>query len=94
MARQPKLPGMEGKTIGDLNDAGELYAKAEKAVVKARIKAAECREALVAALRKHGLQTYRDGEARPPWTLTVLPGTDRLKMTFEDGSEDGEVAGS
>lgn len=82
-----RYQGNRPESINEINDAGELYRKAAKASVKARAKTAESRDALVATLKKHGLGTYTDNEAVPPWTVTVIPGTDKVRITTDEQEE-------
>lgn len=92
--KQMKIPGTEPKTIKEVNDAAEAYVDARDERMKKTEKEVEAKEALVAVMKKHDLQVYKDDDAEPPLIVTLTPGVDKVKVTRADGDEDaGDEAG-
>lgn len=91
--KQSALPGMERKSIKELDAAAEAYVEARDERMKLTEKEVEFKEALVAVMKKHDLQVYKDEDAEPPLIVTLTPGVDKVKVTRandEDAGEPGE----
>lgn len=89
MGKQKKLPGTEGETIKELDEAAEFYAEQATKSVKQRKTTAEARDSLVAAMKKHKREVYRDESMNPPLVVTLVPGVDKVRVT-EGTGDDGD----
>lgn len=89
MARKQKsLPGMERKTIKELDDAGEAYKEVRDERIACTEKEVTAKQGLIAVMKKHKVQVYKDMEATPPLVFTLQPGKDNVKVTEADEGED------
>lgn len=85
--RQAEIPGTERKVIKEVSDAAAGYVTQRDKRMKLSKKEKEAKDALIAAMKKHGVQVYRDTEAVPPFLVTVTS-TDTVKVETEgDGEE-------
>lgn len=85
MAKQTQIPGTERKTIKEIDDAAEAYVEARDKRMKLTEREVEAREALVNAMRRNGLEVYRDDSASPALLVLLKPGKDTVKVTTADG---------
>lgn len=89
MARKQKeLPGMERKTIKEIDTAAEELHEKNKKYAKAGEAVKTAKQALIAAMKKHGVEVYRDESVSPPLTITVTLGKENVKVTEGDDDED------
>lgn len=92
--RQAEIPGTERKTVKELNDCAEAYVDVRDKRMKLTEREGEMKERLVTAMRKHGLEVYRDDDASPPLLVVLKPGKDNVRVTTADGvdgsDDDGE----
>jgi hypothetical protein len=82
--KQQALPGMERKTIKEIDDAAEHYVDQRDARMKLTEKESDAKQALIAAMKKHGVETYKDEATSPALVVTLVPGTDKVKVTEAD----------
>jgi len=85
--RQIAIPGTEEKKIKELDDAAMAYVKERDERIALSRKEKTAKDALIAAMKKHGKNVYRDPDAAPPYTVTLTEGKDKIKVE-RDGSED------
>lgn len=94
MARKQKeLPGMEKPTIKELDTAAEEYR--EKMLKRKKAGEAEktAKSALIAAMKKHGQDVYRDESVTPALVVVLVPGEDGVKVTeANEGESESEAA--
>ena len=91
MARQGELPGTERKRIEEVETAAEAYVRVRDRRMKLSKSEKEAKDALIAVMRKHHLDVYKDTEATPPLVVRVSQ-TDNVKVeaVASDDDEDGE----
>lgn len=89
MARQEAIPGTGRESIKEVDVAGEEYRKARDARMKKSKTEKEKKDLLVAVMLKHGLNTYRDDNAVPPFVVEVST-KHNVKVT-NIGDEEAEV---
>ncbi len=87
--RQPNLPTMEKKSIREIDVAAEAYVEVRDERMKLTEDEVEKREALIAAMKKAHIESYRDDDASPPLLITLIAGEDRVKVSrvAEDDAE-------
>ncbi len=90
MAKQERIPGTEGKSIPEVDVAGEEYRKARDARIKKTVPEKEKKAELIAVMLKHGLSVYRDDDAVPPFVVTVATKHNVKVTNLESGEEEGE----
>ena len=92
MGRQNEIPGTERQQIQEIDDAAEAYQEAKKKRMKLTEKESEAKIALIAVLRKHKVDVYRDDNASPPLLITLKPGKDGVTVSEVENDEgaDGE----
>ena len=93
-AKQGDLPGMERpepKHIKELDDAAEAYVEARDARMKKTEAEKEQKEALISAMKKHGVLVYRDESVDPPLIVTLVDKTN-VKVTEVEESSEEEAA--
>jgi hypothetical protein len=66
MARQQTIPGTEAKIPAAVRAAGDAYVEEAAQTAQAKKKADEAKAVLLAAMTKHGVETFRDDDADPP----------------------------
>lgn len=82
MARkQMSIPGTERKQIKEVNDAAEHYVEQRDKRMGLTEKEHDAKEALIAVMKKHKIETYRDDDVTPPLVVTLVPGKDQIKVT-------------
>jgi len=84
--KQTELPGMERKTVKELDDAAEAYVEQRDARMVLSVKEKDAKDALIAVMKKHGLDVYKDATAN--LRVTLVPGKDGVKVTEDDGGEE------
>lgn len=92
--KQLKIPGTEGKAIKEVNDAAEHYVSMRDKRMKLTEKEVEAQTALLAAMKKHNVEVYRDDDASPPLVCTLVPGKDKVKVQKADEEDDAGAGGS
>jgi hypothetical protein len=88
--KQTELPGMERKTIREVNDAAEAYVDARDERMTLTKKEVAAKEALIGAMQKHELNVYRDDTASPPLVVTLVEGKVNVKVALSDDGEPTE----
>lgn len=76
--RQLEIAGTERKTVKVIDDAAEKYVDARDAKNKAAAAEKLAKDALVAAMREHKVNIYRDVAAN--LVVTIVPGKDNVKV--------------
>jgi hypothetical protein len=89
--KQADLPGMERKTIREVNDAAEAYVDVRDERMKLTEKEVEAKQALISAMQKHELSVYRDDSASPPLVVTLVEGKVNVKVALSDDGGPEEV---
>lgn len=82
--KQLKIPGTERKQLKDIEDAAVAYTKARDTRMAHTKKEVAARNVLLAAMKKHKLETYVDEDGAYEVTLTT---EEKLRVTDR---EDGE----
>lgn len=88
--RQSEIPGTERKTIKEVEDAAEAYRDARDARMKKSKAEKEKKDALVAVMRKHSVNVYRDDAASPPLIVTLTENFAVKVTNVELGEEDAD----
>lgn len=84
--KQGELPGMEGKHVKEVEDAAELYEEQRDERIALSAKESDALNALVAAMQKHNLTSYKNPAAVPPYVVTLKPGKVKAKVErLKDG---------
>jgi hypothetical protein len=86
--KQLKIPGTEGETIKELNDAAEAYVTERDKRMKLTEKEVAAKDTLINVMKNHKLSVYKDDDADPPLIITLTAGKDQLKVTREESDED------
>ena len=89
MARQIPVPGTERKVVKEVRDAAEGYVVQRDKRMALSKKEKEAKDALIASMRKHKVEVYKDTEASPPFIVTVTS-KDNVKVETLGGEEDDE----
>ncbi len=90
--KQLAISGTEPKSIKEVDAAAEGYVDARDKRMERTEKEVEARDALIAVMKKHKLDVYRDDSAAPPLLVTLVPGDDRVKVTrVQDEGEDADA---
>jgi hypothetical protein len=58
--------------------------------MKLTVKEVEAKQELIAVMRKHKLETYRDEDAAPPLVVQLVAGKDNVKVRREDDQDQAE----
>lgn len=93
---QLKIAGTDGPSVPEVNAAAELYQHNKKNRMRWSKKEKESKVALIGAMKKAGLTSYRDNDANPPLYVTVNDKSDVTvdEVNTEDaGEEEQEDAG-
>lgn len=69
--RQKDLPGIERKTIEEVDVAAEAYEAARDERMACSESETVAKQALIAVMQKHKLKVYRDENADPPLVVTI-----------------------
>lgn len=89
MARQKEIPGTERVKIPEVEAAAGIIRDQLKKQARAAKKIKETKPALIAAMRKAGIQSYRDDEAG--FVVTINDGPVKVEITdVEDKPDDEE----
>lgn len=88
--KQKDLPGMERKTIKEIDTAAEELHEKNKKYAKAGEAVKTAKAALIAAMKKHGVEVYKDESVTPPLTITVTLGKENVKVTEGDDNDGDE----
>lgn len=92
MARkQNALPGLEPKSIKEIDDAAEAYVKERDKRVKQSEREVTAKQALIAAMQKHKIEVYKDPSVTPPLIVTVVPGKPGVKVTEAPDDEEDDA---
>lgn len=83
--RQAALPGMERKTVKEVDTAAEHYVSARDTRMKHTEKEHDAKEGLIAAMKKHNLLSYRDDDAG---LVVTLVSKDNVKVVEAESDED------
>lgn len=87
--RQGELPGMEEPRNKEIENAAELYHRDMSARVGMSNKEKVSKAALIAVMKKHAVQSYRDSSASPPIMITLKTGKEGVKIdVLEQASDD------
>lgn len=89
--KQTEIPGTERKSIPEVDTQAEVYRAAVLARVKKSKTEKQEKDKLIAVMRKHGLNVYRDDNAVPPIVVS-LSSTDSVKVTVIKSEGDQEEA--
>ena len=94
--KQDSLPGMEPKSIPELDTLLELYAEKTSALSSLRQEVGTVKEQILQEAKKHNVTTYRDESASPPLVLTLTERDVAVKVSVAAGAglEDDEDAES
>lgn len=91
--RQAEIPGTERKKVQEVDDAAEAYVDKRDRRIAAGVKEKVAKNALIAAMKKAGLNVYRDTNVTPELVVT-LSARDEVKVseqsTGDDEGDDGE----
>lgn len=94
MAKQLQVPGTERKVNKAVATAAEAYVSERDKRMKLTEKEKASKDALIAVMRKEGLQVYRADDAEPPVIIT-LTSKDNVKVTEvgddDEGGDGGEL---
>lgn len=88
MGKQSEIPGTERQQIQEIDDAAEAYQDAKKKRMKLTGAESEAKLALIAVLRKHKVEVYRDDNANPPLLITLRPGKDGVTVSEVENETD------
>ncbi len=69
--RQKDLPGIERKSIDEVDTAAEAYEAARDERMRCTESETVAKQALIAVMQKHKLKVYRDENADPPLVVTI-----------------------
>jgi len=86
--RQAALPGMERKTIAELDTAAEHYQSMKKTRMKWTEKEDEAKQKLIELMVKHQIESYKDESVNPPLVIVVVEGKTNVKV-YEDDTASG-----
>jgi hypothetical protein len=86
--KQQRIPGTEPASIKELDDAAEAYVEARDARMSCTEVEVVAKAALIAAMKKHGVEVYKDESSVPALVVTVVPGKDNVKVSRVDGDDD------
>ena len=86
--KQTEIPGTERQQIQEIDSAAEAYQDAKKKRIKLTEKESEAKTALIAVLRKHKVEVYRDDNASPPLLITLKPGKDVVTVSEVENEPD------
>lgn len=89
MGKQKELPGVERPKIQELEDKAEVYARAVKANKKAADALKADKTALLAAMKKHGVNSYRTDDGV---IFSVQEGAQKVAMSEVEEEEHGTDA--
>jgi len=94
--RQQVLKGMEQLTIPEIDAAAENYREQRDKRMRLTAKEVDAKNALIEAMRKHKQDVYRDNNAAPPLTVTLVEGkvgvkVDEATPEVEDDDESGKT---
>lgn len=87
--RQQPIPGTERKVNKTVAAAGQAYVHEAALQARQQGKTKAAKELLIAAMQKHGEETFRDDESNPPVivSLTERRGIKVTKLKKQDGEE-------
>lgn len=84
MAKQSELKGLERPKIQELEDKGEVYSKSMNRRVKAGVAEKADKAALIEALRKHKLKSYRMDDGT---VITLADGSPKVQLSEAEEPE-------
>lgn len=86
--KQESLPGegFERKTIAEIETAADTYDEAKRERMGLSKTESERKTALIGAMRKHNVSTYRMEDGR---LVTLIPGKDKVKVGSGDEDDEG-----
>lgn len=85
--KQARIPGTDGPDIPEVNAAAELYQHNKKNRMRWSKKEKEAKVALIGAMRKANLTSYRDNDANPPLYITL---NDKSDVTVDELNPEAE----
>lgn len=91
-ARQKQLPTLERKVDREIAAAAEAYVTERDKRMELSKREKDTKTALIALMRKKGIEVYRDSEASPPVVITVSS-KDSVKVTEVPDEVDPEEEG-
>lgn len=95
MARkQMKIPGTERVKLAEVDTAAENYVDVRDERMELTKKENETKDALIAAMKKHGVQIYKDESTSPPLVVVLTPGEDNVTVKREKADKDGDPLAS
>lgn len=91
MARKQKdLPGMERKRVEEIDTAAEDLHSKNKKYAKAGEAVKSSKQALIALMKKHGVDVYKDESVTPALIVNVTLGKENVKVKQEGDDSDEE----
>lgn len=88
--KQERLPGTEGKQHKDIDAAAEAYVEKRDKRMALLKEEVDLKGVLLAAMKKHELDIYRNDDFAPPLLVTVMPGEEKVKVKKLDGDDEDE----
>ena len=89
MGKQRELAGMERPKIQELEDKGEVYERAVRAHKRSTDKLKADKQALLDAMQKHGVSSYRTDDGK---IFSVADGTPKISISdAPDASDDDDT---
>lgn len=88
--KQLEIAGTERQREPEIDSAAEAYVEQRDKRMKLTEKEVTAKEALIAVMKKHKLEVYRDDSVSPPLVVTLVPGKDKVKVTEADAANEGE----
>jgi hypothetical protein len=85
-AKQKELPGMEDRSIADLNQAALDYAEGRDERMELTKKEVELKTALIAMMHRHGKKTYKYEDIE----IELVPEGEKVKVRIHKEKDEGE----
>lgn len=89
--KQLQIAGTEKDHIAEVDAAAESYIEARDERMELTEKESDAKVALLAVMKKHRLDVYRDENTVPPLVVTLIPGSDDVKVKRMKAAEEDEV---
>jgi hypothetical protein len=80
MPRQLRIAGTEKKPIPEIDRAAETLRATREECSAAKDREARAKDALITAMRKHGVTEYVDEDSVPSLVITLSVGPDKVKL--------------
>lgn len=88
--KQLAIPGTERRKIADINAAAEGYVDARDKRMKLTEKEVAAKDALIATMKQHKVDVYRDDDVDPPLVVTLKPGKDGVRVEQLEAEEESD----